>query len=123
MNFTKKNILISFIIFLAVLLFQWFNYQTVQWIPLANSLFLVALPLVIIGLFGFVLSNGAFDFFHYSMKKVAKLRKRKQDTDEIEEDNDPQVLSKSIGQGYRSVLTVGMILLVLSILFLWDYFL
>lgn len=123
MNFTKKNVLISFIIFLAVLLFQWVAHQTVQWTSLANSLFLVALPLVIIGLFGFVLSQGAFDFFHYSMKKVAKLRKRKQDTDEIEEDIDPQALSRSIGKGYRSFLTVGMILLILSILFLWDYYL
>lgn len=121
MKFTKKNLLISLILFIAVVLFQWIKYQTLQWIPLANSLFLVALPLLIIGLFGFVLSKGTFDFFHYSMKKVTKLRRKKKDADEIEEDNSPDALSRSVGKSYQSILTIGMILLVLSILFLWDY--
>ena len=123
MKFTKKNLLISFILFIAVVLFQWVKYQTLQWIPLANSLFLVALPLLIIGLFGFVLSRGTFDFFHYSMKKITKLRRKKNDTDEIEEDNHPDALSRSVGKSYQSILTVGMILLALSIVFLWDYLL
>ena len=123
MKFTKKNLLISMILFIAVVLFQWIKYETLQWIPLANSLFLVALPLLIIGLFGFVLSKGTFDFFHYSMKKVTKLRKKKQDTDEIEEDNDPNTLSKSVGKSYQSILTIGLILLALSIVCLWDYLL
>lgn len=123
MKFTKKNLLISFVLFIAVVLFQWIKYQTLQWIPLANSLFLVSLPLLIIGLFGFVLSRGTFDFFHYSMKKVTKLRKKEKDTDEIEEDNHPDALSKSVGKSYQSILTVGMILLALSIVFLWDYLL
>ncbi|MCI3028644.1 DUF3899 domain-containing protein [Desemzia sp. C1] len=123
MKFTKKNLLISLALFIAVVLFQWIKYQTIQWIPLSNSLFLVSLPLLIIGLFGLVLSKGTFDFFHYSMKKVIKLRKRKQEPDELEDNSSLDALSKSVGKSYQSILTVGLILLALSILFLWNYLL
>lgn len=123
MKFTKKNLLISFIFVSAIVLYQWFKHQTIQWIELSNSLFLAALPLLIIGLFGFVLSKGTFDFFHYSMKRIARLRKRKQDSDEIEDNHSQDALSKSVGKSYQSVLTIGIILLALSILSLWDYLL
>ncbi|MBM6615501.1 DUF3899 domain-containing protein [Desemzia sp. RIT804] len=123
MKFTKKNLLISFVLVVAVILFQWIKYQTVQWTALSNSLFLVALPLLIIGLFGLVVSKGTFDFFHYSMKKIVKLRKRKTDSDEIEDNHSQDALSKSVGKSYQSILTIGIILLALSILSLWDYFL
>jgi len=121
MKFSKRNILISTGILVIAALFQFFKNQPFEWIELSNTLFLIALPILIIGLFGMVLAAETFDFFHYSMRKMTKLKKNKNDGDS--EEIDPHALSRAIGTGYRSVLTVGFILLILSIICLWDYIL
>lgn len=125
MKFTKRNLFISTVIIVIASIFQWISAGTLEWTPLANLLFLIALPLLIIGLFGLVLSKGTFDFFHYSMKKVRRSRKKRRDA--IENDDDKEVtlaaLSSSVGKSYQSILTIGFILFLISLLLLWDYFL
>lgn len=119
MKFSKRNLLISGLIILVAVLSQLILQGNVNWLELSNVLFLVALPLLIMGLFGLVLSAGTFDFFHYSMRQAAK--KKRKARDEEEEEINPQALSSAVGQSYRSILTIGFILLLTSILCLWEY--
>lgn len=124
MKFTKRNLFISAAIVVVAVLIQWATAGTLEWISLANLLFLIALPLLIIGLFGLVLSKGTFDFFHYSMKKVSRSRKKKKDDEDFEgdeEEDNLDALSSSVGKSYQSILTIGFIVFIISILLLWDY--
>lgn len=123
MKFTKRNLYISAAIVVIAALIQWITAGTLAWIPLANLLFLIALPLLVIGLFGLVLSKGTFDFFHYSMKKVSRSRKKKKDDEDFEdgEKDNLDALSSSVGKSYQSILTIGFIIFIISILLLWDY--
>lgn len=124
MKFTKRNLYISAAIVVIAILIQWVTAGTLEWIPLANLLFLIALPILIIGLFGLVLSKGTFDFFHYSMKKVGRSRKKKKDDEDFEdgeEKDNLDALSSSVGKSYQSILTIGFIIFIISILLLWNY--
>ncbi|CZQ81340.1 DUF3899 domain-containing protein [Trichococcus ilyis] len=120
MNFTKKNTIISFSILLSAAAFQMIKYETLSWIETSNILFMIAGVFLIIGLSGLILASGSFDFFHFSLRKT--LRREKKTLDE-EEPLNPHALSASIGKSYRNVLTIGLILLLISIFCLWDYIL
>lgn len=122
MKFTKRNFFISGLIVLAAVLFQLIQQKSIHWVELSNTLFLMALPILIIGLFGLVLSAGTFDFFHFSMRQAAKRRKKAADQEETEDLN-PHALSSAVGESYRSLLTIGTLILLASILCLWDYLL
>lgn len=123
MKFTKRNLMIASVLILIPVLFQFLQDQTLDWTELSNTLFLVSLPLVIIGLFGWVFSSGTFDFFHYSMRKTTKLKKKKNEEDDAEEELNPHALSTAVGKSYQSVLTIGVLVFLASVLCLWDYFL
>lgn len=124
MKFTKRNLYVSAAIVIIAALIQWAATGSLEWTSLADLLFLIALPLLIIGLFGLVLSKGTFDFFHYSMKKVRRSRKKKKDDEDFEdgeEEDNLAALSSSVGKSYQSILTIGSIIFIISILLLWDY--
>lgn len=126
MKFTKRNFLISLMLIVLAVFYQWISAGSIQSIPLANTLFLMALPILIIGLFGLVLSKGTFDFFHYSMKTVAKKRKKKKDDEDFSdgtEEGNHDALSEAVGKSYQSILTIGFIIFITSVLLLWNYFL
>ena len=120
MNFTKKNVLIAIVIFIIGLFIQSIKFGSVGWVETSNITFTLAGIFLIIGLSGLVVASGSFDFFHYSMRKA--FRKAKKDS-EHEESLNPDALSASVGKSYRNILTIGVILLVISILCLWDYIL
>lgn len=124
MKFTKKNFTISSILIILPILFQLGKYRALNWITLSNHLFLIALPLLIIGLFGWVLANETFDFFHYSMRKTRRLRKNKNNHADLNEEKiDPHALSTAVGKSYQSILTIGVLVFIASVLCLWEYIL
>ncbi len=120
MNFSKKNVLIALVIVAIAWGIQFIKSGSIGWIETSNITFTLAGIFLIIGLSGLVLASGSFDFFHYSMRKT--FRKTKKDS-EHEESVNPHALSASVGKSYRDVLTIGVILLIISILCLWDYLL
>jgi uncharacterized membrane protein len=120
MNFTKKNVLISIVIFIIALFVQSIKSGSIGWVEASNITFTLAGILLIIGLSGLIFASGSFDFFHYSMRKA--FRKTKKGS-EHEASLNPNALSASVGKSYRNVLTIGVILLIISILCLWDYIL
>lgn len=121
MKFTRVNVLLSSVIIGIAIMLNFIKYQSIQWLALADTLFLMALPLLIVGLLGWVLSKEAFDFFHYSMRKTFREKKKK--LDDSENSIDPHALSRAVGKSYQSILTIGFLILLVSILCLWDYFL
>lgn len=120
MNFTKKNVLVSLFIFICALLYQLIKYGFLSWTETSNILFMIAGILLIIGLSGLVLASGSFDFFHYSVRKTLR---REPKEDGFREPLDPHALSSSVGRSYQNVLTIGILLLGISIICLWDYIL
>lgn len=120
MNFTKKNVLIAIVLVGIAWIIQLIKSGSIGWVETSNITFTLAGIFLIIGFSGLVLSSGSFDFFHYSMRKT--FRKTKKDS-EPEESVNPHALSASVGKSYRDVLTIGVILLIISILCLWDYLL
>lgn len=120
MNFTKKNVLVSMFIFICALVYQMIKNGALSWSETSNILFMIAGILLIIGLSGLVLASGSFDFFHYSIRKTLR---REPKEDGFKEPLDPQALSSSVGKSYQNVLTVGLLLLGISIICLWDYIL
>lgn len=120
MNFTKKNALAALFIFIIALVYQLIKHGSLSWTETSNILFMIAGLLLIIGLSGLVLASGSFDFFHYSIRK--SLRRAPQESDSKEPLN-PHALSSSVGKSYQNVLTVGLLLLGISIICLWDYIL
>lgn len=120
MNFTKKNALVALFIFMCALVYQLIEYGSLSWIETSNILFMIAGFILIIGLSGLVLASGSFDFFHYSIRKT--LRREPQESDSKEPLN-PHALSSSVGKSYQNVLTIGLLLLGISVVCLWDYIL
>lgn len=120
MNFTKKNLLIALVIFIVAFVFQLIKSGSIGWVETSNITFTFAGIFLIIGLAGLVLASESFDFFHYSMKKAIK---KKGKDFENEDSLDPHALSASVGKSYRNVLTIGFILIIISLLCLWDYIL
>lgn len=120
MNFTKKNALVSLFIFISALVYQVVKFGSLSWTETSNILFMIAGILLIIGLSGLVLASGSFDFFHYSIRKSLR---REPKEDGFKEPLDPHALSSSVGKSYQSVLTIGLLLLGISIICLWDYIL
>ena len=120
MNFTKKNAIVSLFIFICALVYQLIKYGSLSWTGTSNILFMIAGLLLIIGLSGLVLASGSFDFFHYSVRKTLR---REPKEDGFREPLDPQALSSSVGKSYQNVLTIGLLLLGISVVCLWDYIL
>lgn len=120
MNFTKKNVLIATVFVVIALVIQLIKSGSIGWVETSNITFTLSGIFLIIGLSGLVVASGSFDFFHYSMRKA--FRKTKKDNEQ-EESLDPNALSASVGKSYRNVLTIGVILMIISILCLWDYIL
>nr|WP_321303325.1 DUF3899 domain-containing protein [uncultured Trichococcus sp.] len=120
MNFTKKNALVSLFILMCALIYQLIKYGSLNWIETSNILFMIAGVLLIIGLSGLVLASGSFDFFHYSIRKSLR---REPKENGFKEPLNPHALSSSVGKSYQNVLTIGLLLLGISIVCLWDYIL
>ena len=120
MNITKKNVLVSLFIFICALVYQLIKFGSLSWTETSNILFMIAGLLLIIGLSGLVLASGSFDFFHYSVRKTLR---REPKEDGFREPLDPQALSSSVGKSYQNVLTIGLLLLGISVVCLWDYIL
>lgn len=120
MNLTKKNILVSLFIFICALVYQLIKFGSLSWTATSNILFMIAGLLLIIGLSGLVLASGSFDFFHYSVRKTLR---REPKENGFKEPLNPNALSSSVGKSYQNVLTIGLLLLGISIICLWDYIL
>lgn len=107
------------LIFILCLILEFILYKKINPFQTTNITFSAASIFLIISLFWAVLYSGAFDFFHYSMKKVtAKMRQ-----DEEPEDLEEVSLSKSVGQGYKFPLKIGINLLIISLVaLLLHYF-
>ncbi|MEG0497700.1 MAG: DUF3899 domain-containing protein [Carnobacterium sp.] len=106
------------IIFILCLILELVVFRKINLLQTTNITFAVASLFLIISLFWAVLYSGSFDFFHFSMKKVtARIRR---------EDNEADVegipLSKSVGQGYKFPLKVGILLLSISLVALFIYY-
>ena len=120
MNITKKNVLVSLFIFICALVYQLIKFGSLSWTETSNILFMVSGLLLIIGLSGLVLASGSFDFFHYSVRKTLR---REPKEDGFKEPLNPHALSSSVGKSYQNILTIGLLLLAISIICLWDYIL
>lgn len=106
------------IILVLCLILELIVFQKISFLQTTNITFAAASLFLIISLFWAVLYSGAFDFFHFSMKKVtARLRR-----EDNEEDNDVIPLSKSVGQGYKVPLKIGTLLLFISLVALFFYY-
>lgn len=95
---------------------------------LSNSYFYISSPILLVSLFGAVLKDGTFDFFHYAWKiygprlfKPRPIEEEGNDEEEADED-DLHQLSRSIGSWYRKGLKLGGIFLALALFFLLLYY-
>lgn len=105
---------------LLCILIELIAYKEFSFYHTTNLTFYGAALFLIIGLFGASFSSGFFDFFNYSMRKVAfNIRKSKHSDEEFS----IQPLSKIIGKGYHFFLKIGSALLVVSLLALLAYYL
>ena len=109
--------LTSLIVILCLIL-ELIIYQEISLFQTINLTFIAASPFLIISLFWAVLYSGAFDFFHYSMKKVTAKMRNEENFEEIK----GMPLSKSVGRGYQFPLKVGTSLLALSLIGLFIYY-
>ncbi|SEK28256.1 protein of unknown function [Carnobacterium iners] len=108
----------SIILFLCLIL-ELSIYQKISFLQTTNITFSAASLFLIISLLWSVFYSGAFDFFHYSMKKVTTKIHR----EDLSEQTDIIPLSKSVGQGYKLPLKVGILLMLISMLSLiFHYF-
>lgn len=103
-------VLTSLIIFVYLLFKQSLTIQS-----LSDTFFIGSLFFLIIGIGLWILSSGSFDFFQRSMKKAFKLRKKQ----ELE---DYTPLSKIGKEHYSFWLKTGSLLLIISFIFLFFYF-
>ncbi|MGB3161443.1 DUF3899 domain-containing protein [Carnobacterium sp.] len=106
------------IIVILCLILELIIYKKISFFFTTNILFAVASFFLIISLFWSVLYSGAFDFFHFSMKKVTTRMRREDNSEEVE--NIP--LSKSVGHGYKMPLKVGLLLLIISLVTLFFHY-
>lgn len=106
------------IIFILCLVLELIIYRNISFLQTTNITFVAASLFLIISLFWAVLYSGAFDFFHYSMKKVTAKMRREENSEELED----IPLSKSVGQGYKFPLTIGISLLFISLIALLFYY-
>lgn len=107
------------IILILCLILELVVFRKISFLQTTNITFAVASLFLIISLFWAVLSSGSFDFFHFSMKKVTA-RIRREEEDEADVESIP--LSKSVGQGYKLPLKVGILLLSISLVALFFYY-
>lgn len=120
MKFNRKNITITLIVFLIILILEWVLYGQLTLIETSNLTFYFAGFFLIIGLFGLVFSSESFDFFHFSIRKAFIHKSKRIEPDEIPPD--PHALSKAVGKSYQTPLTIGSVLLLISLLCLWNYY-
>ncbi len=114
---TVKNLII--LILALCLIAELFIYHKISFLQTTNFTFIVSSLFLIIGLFWAVLHSGAFDFFHFSMKKVtSKLRR-----EELSEETEQVPLSAAVGKGYIFPLKVGFGLLIICLVTLLGYYL
>lgn len=96
--------------------------QPESWLSfLSNAYFYIAAPILLVSLFGAVLKDGTFDFFHHTWNKFGQ-RLFKPHTDEDSKKKDPQRLSRSIGTWYKTGLKIGGLFLLLSLFFLFLFY-
>ncbi|WP_414839945.1 DUF3899 domain-containing protein [Carnobacterium sp. TMP28] len=110
---------ITSIILIMCFILELISYQKISFLQTTNNTFAAASFFLIISLLWAVFYSGAFDFFHYSMKKVTTKIRR----EDISEQTDIIPLSKSVGQGYKYPLKVGILLMLISLLSLVFYYL
>ena len=102
--------LFLFLLTLIVLLFK----NNLTFINLSNTLFMVALPFIIIGALLWVFASGFFDHFQRSIRESTKRKDKKQT---------PYMALSEVGMGaYSFWFKIGLPLFILSLLLLVPSF-
>jgi hypothetical protein len=79
----KKKLLVFLIFQLIIVSIVFLNYRELELTPYINVSFFVGGLLVFIGLLIYVVSNGFFDIFTMSMRKVFTLKRNLVDTESM----------------------------------------
>lgn len=110
----------SLIVILSVMIFRLFSGTQTLFLDISNGYFMISLILLVIGLFGWVLKEGTFDLFHYSLNQL----KDKLFNQGNSKTNKKGVhyLSQAIPSTYTAFIKAGLLFLVCSILCILIYF-
>lgn len=93
---------------------------------MSDAFFVIGLLLQTIGLFGWVLKNGTFDFFHYSLSQSKDKFFRSQkinDSNKLNDKDRLHRLSRSIPSSYTSFLKAGGMFLLCAMICTVLYYL
>ena len=118
----NKWLPISLVSMLLVLIISLFSTTSSVFLFLSDSYFTMGLLLFVIGLFGLVLKQGTFDFFHYSLNKA----KDKLLSNQVQKEADSKRLhrlSRSVPSSYIVFLKAGSLFIICSILCILIYYL
>lgn len=123
----KKWLPLTIISLLGMIVVGFFSNTLSLFLFLSDRYFIIGLLLLIIGLFGLVLKQGTFDFFHYSLNKAKdKLVRPQEVNQQMEHKHSDEErlhrLSRSIPSSYTLFLKAGSLFLLSSILCLLLYF-
>lgn len=116
-NFRKIIIITLLIIPVLIGLFT----RPESWLSfLSNSYFYISGPILLVSLFGAVLKDGTFDFFHHTWKRFGQrlFKPKPIEKDDGDDDDNMNQLSQSVGTWYKTGLKLGGSFLVLSLIFL-----
>lgn len=116
---TATNLII--IILILCLISELILYQKISFLQTTNLTFMIAGAFLIIGLFWATLHSGVFDFFHYSLRRVAAIAKRKEPL--VDDETELMALSRAVGTGYKYPLKVGFGLLIICLIALAGHYL
>lgn len=125
----NKRFILTLTVILIVIMIGSFSPSRSLLLFMSDSYFTLSAVLLIIGLFGLILKDGTFDFFHYSMKKARNRIFNREKTEqanrsELPDEEDLHHLSRSISNTYKSFLKIGSLFLILSVIsLLIDYLL
>jgi len=115
-----RNIIIIFLLVIPFLIGLFTRPES--WLSfLSDSYFYIAGPFLIVSLFGAVLKDGTFDFFHRTWKRFGQRLFKPQQIKKDDSD-DLHQLSRSVGTWYKTGLKLGSSFLILSLIFLTLFY-